>query len=62
MFWDVDCAEWIGPIFIRGMPAASYLTIVRSAEDTVLKVLLEKDADSKCTAVARTSYPQILSV
>jgi hypothetical protein len=45
VFWDVDCAEWIGPIFIRGMPAASYLTIVRPAEDTVLKVLLEKDAD-----------------
>jgi len=27
------------------MPAVSDLTIVRSAEDTVLKVLLEKDTD-----------------
>jgi hypothetical protein len=45
MFWDVDCAKWIGPTFIRVMPAVSDLTIVRSAEDTVLKVLLEKDTD-----------------
>jgi hypothetical protein len=45
MFWDVDCAEWIGPKFIRVLPAVTFLTLVRSAEDTVLEILLEKDTD-----------------
>ena len=45
MFWDVHCAKWMGPKFIRIMPAVSDLTIVRSAEDVVLKTLVENDDD-----------------
>lgn len=45
MLWDVHCAKWIGPKFIRIVPAVSDLTVVRSAEDVVLRTLVEKDDD-----------------
>lgn len=45
MFWDVDCAKWIDPTFIRIMSAVTFLTIVRSAEDTILRILLEQDTN-----------------
>lgn len=45
MFWDVDCGEWIRPAFMRVMPAVRSLTIVRSAEDAILNMLFEHDAN-----------------
>ena len=45
MFWHVHCAKWMGPKFMRIMPAVSELIVVRSAEYVVLKILVENDDD-----------------